>query len=219
MGFRIPTALAAPRYFYVPIPMNDPHQNIAAQKNKLRVLSKKRREKAVARQSAASNKAAEIFMDALAFERDAVIAGYWPHQTELDCRPLLEQRCGAGALCALPVLDLTAKLLSFRRWRPGDPLAAGPYGIQEPGSDAAAIQPDVVIVPLLAFDRNGYRLGYGAGFYDRTLTYLRQIRSVIAVGYAFAVQEIESVPYDHYDQPLDWIVTEAEGIRKGTVHT
>jgi 5-formyltetrahydrofolate cyclo-ligase len=164
----------------------------------------------------ACHAAAEIFFRAVASATQAVIAGYWPHETELDCRPLLTRACEIGRTCVLPVMDQASKPLIFRQWQPGDILKTGPYDIREPAPHASLLRPNVVIVPLLAFDRRGYRLGYGAGFYDRTLSYLRREGTVLAVGYAFAAQEVENVPHDQHDERLDWIVTETEAVRRRT---
>ena len=94
-------------------------------------------------------------------------------------------------------------------------MAAGAFGIPAPPPEAAEVVPEVLLVPLLAFDRAGHRVGWGAGFYDRTLETLRAARAIIAIGVAFAVQEVDFVPHGPHDQPLDWIVTEAEAIRTG----
>lgn len=196
--------------------MPHPHHDIKIRKNRLRALAKSRRRTAAADGNGASQDAAEVFFRSVLPAGRAVIAGYWPHQTELDCRPLLARACETGRTCVLPVVESASKHLIFRQWRPGDILTRGHHDIREPTSDAATIRPDVVIVPLLAFDRRGYRLGYGAGFYDKTLAYLRRQASVLAVGYAFAAQEVENVPHNQYDEPLDWIVTETEAVRGET---
>jgi len=196
--------------------MIHPHHDINTRKNRQRALAKSRRQTAAADQNGASRDAAEVFFRSVVPASRAVIAGYWPHQTELDCRPLLARACESGRTCVLPVVDSASQHLIFRQWRPGDILKTGRYDVLEPADDAATFRPDVVIVPLLAFDRRGYRLGYGAGFYDKTLSYLRRQGTVLAVGYAFAVQEVENVPHDQYDEPLDWIVTPAEAVRRGT---
>ena len=137
-----------------------------------------------------------------------VVAGYWPVGCELDCRPLLQWFGAAGWDCALPVVVGAAAPLRFRRWRPGEPLVAGGGGIPEPASSAPEVSPSVVLVPLVAFDRAGRRLGQGAGHYDRTLAVLRARAPVLVVGLAFAVQEEPALPAAPHDQPLDWIVTE-----------
>jgi 5-formyltetrahydrofolate cyclo-ligase len=103
--------------------------------------------------------------------------------------------------------------LKFRLWTPGEPTIAGVWNIPMPPEAAAEIFPDVVLVPMLAFDKQGYRLGYGGGFYDRTLRQLRARKSIEAIGIAYAAQEIPKVPHGEHDEPLDWILTE-RGIRK-----
>jgi 5-formyltetrahydrofolate cyclo-ligase len=116
----------------------------------------------------------------------------------------------AGARFALPVVAGRGKPLIMRAWIWGEPLVAGVWGIREPPPAAAEVDPDVVLVPLLAFDRAGYRIGYGAGYYDLTLTHLRSKKPITAVGIAFAAQEIETVPRTAFDAPLDLVLTETE---------
>ncbi len=143
----------------------------------------------------------------------AVVAGYWPRGDELDVRDLLQALHGAGYGCALPVVTDPGRALAFRRWRPGGALKAGRFGIMEPAADAATVVPDMVIAPLLAFDRSGYRLGYGAGYYDRTLRELRRAGRVVAAGIGFEGQRVDSVPHDESDERLDWVVTETGAVR------
>lgn len=140
----------------------------------------------------------------------AVIAGYAPISSEADPMAILREADARGFPCVLPSVEASASPLTFRRWRPGDPLVDGPHGTRAPGSDAAILMPQVVIVPLLAFDRAGRRLGYGGGYYDRTLAFLRARgqNSVLAIGLAFSAQETDELPEDAGDQRLDWIVTE-----------
>ncbi len=139
---------------------------------------------------------------------DGPVAGYWPLGSELDVRPVLLHLHGLGRSVALPVSGPRGQALTFRDWDPALPLAAGRYGIHEPGADRPEVAPAVLLVPMLAFDRTGHRLGYGAGYYDRTLDALRAVRPVLAVGVAFAAQEVEAVPCADHDERLDWIVTE-----------
>jgi 5-formyltetrahydrofolate cyclo-ligase len=139
---------------------------------------------------------------------DAVVSAYWPMGEELDVRPLLDALHARGRICALPVVARRRSPLIFRRWRPGDRLEAGVLGIRTPTADAPSLEPDVLIVPLLAFDARGYRLGYGGGYYDRSLAALRAAKKILAVGVAFAVQEMPNVPHGPGDERLDWIVTE-----------
>jgi len=140
--------------------------------------------------------------------KGATVAGYWPVGTELDVRPILAHFDLNGFACALPVVVARGQPLLFRTWDPETRLETAGYGLLEPAAGVPEVEPDVLLVPLLAFDRAGFRLGYGAGFYDRTLDGLRRRRPVIAVGVGYAAQEMAAVPRDGYDQPLDWIVTE-----------
>jgi 5-formyltetrahydrofolate cyclo-ligase len=137
-----------------------------------------------------------------------VIAGYSPIRSEIDPTPLMRTLAAQGAELALPVIAARDSPLGFRRWTPGDRLQHGPLGILEPSPDAAEIMPDLVLVPLAAFDRSGHRIGYGAGYYDRTLAVLRELKPVTAIGVAFAVQEIDIVPVLPHDVALDYVLTE-----------
>lgn len=140
----------------------------------------------------------------------AVVAGYWPLGDEIDPRPLMAALAGLGCRLALPVVVSRAAPLEFRVWAAGDVLEAGPHGTAHPPETAPRLCPDVLLVPLLGFDRGGWRLGYGGGYYDRTLESLRENAQVRAIGLAFAAQEMAAVPRDGHDQPLDAIATERE---------
>ncbi len=133
-----------------------------------------------------------------------VLAGYWPIRTEIDPRPAMATH--DGPLC-LPVVPGPAKPLVFRRWYPGAAMIEGAFGARIP-TDETELTPQVLIVPLLAFDARGCRLGYGGGFYDRTLERLRARGPVTAIGFAYAAQQVKQVPTEPTDQPLDLIVTE-----------
>ena len=137
----------------------------------------------------------------------AVAAGYWPLDHELDPRPLLWRLHEGGWTLALPVVVAKNQPLLFRTYQPGDPLCPGPFGVQQPADTVAEVLPDLVLVPLLAFDRHKHRLGYGGGFYDRTLAHLRLSRRMTAVGLALPQQECPCVPTEATDQPLDAILT------------
>ncbi|UEM23185.1 5-formyltetrahydrofolate cyclo-ligase [Skermanella mucosa] len=145
--------------------------------------------------------------------RPSVVAGYWPIGSELDVRPALSHLDLDGFNCALPVVTARGEPLSFRRWTPQTPMERSGLGILAPAAGEPEVEPDVLLVPLLSFDRAGFRLGYGAGFYDRTLERLRRVKPVTAIGIGFSAQEVEAVPRDRYDQPLDWIVTETSALR------
>jgi len=168
-----------------------------------------------ARRSAAGQAVADRFLDDVAPPPGAVISGFWPSKGEIDVLPLLGALVERGHECALPVVVARGQPLRFRAWRPETELIDGVFGIPVPPPDAATVTPDLLLVPLLAFDRAGYRLGWGGGFYDRTLEALRSARPVVAVGVAFSDQEVDAVPYDSHDHPLDWVVTERETISIG----
>ncbi len=146
--------------------------------------------------------------DLIADLKCGVVAAYWPFRSELDTRPLLAALDGAGVTLCLPVIPGTSRPLVFRRWRPGDALREGAYKIPVPDPQAGEVIPAALFVPLLAFDARGYRLGYGGGYYDRTLAALRGSRGAIAVGVGFAGQEVPSIPHNAYDQPMDHILCE-----------
>ena len=140
-----------------------------------------------------------------------IAAAYWPIRGEADPLPLLAALAAAGVTTALPVVERPARPLIFRQWRPGDQLMPGPMGLQEPGSDSPATDPDLLFVPLAAFDRAGHRIGYGAGYYDATLAALAT-KQPLAVGLAFSTQEVASIPAEPHDHPLAFVITERETI-------
>lgn len=137
------------------------------------------------------------------------LAGYWPMRDEADPRPAMSAHDGP---IGLPVVTAKAVPLIFRRWL-GDALEPGPFGTQHPPASAALVVPQVLIVPLAGFDRLGNRIGYGGGYYDRSLQQLRRAGPVMTVGLAFSVQELQVIPAESFDQPLNRIVTEREIIR------
>jgi 5-formyltetrahydrofolate cyclo-ligase len=142
----------------------------------------------------------------------AIVAGFMPMKSEINPLPLMRKLADAGARLALPVVAGRGKPLIMRAWSFGEPLAAGVWGIREPQPAAAQVAPDILIVPLLAFDRAGHRIGYGAGYYDMTIAALREQKAVVAIGLAFADQEIAAVPATPHDAPLDLVLTEREVI-------
>ena len=140
------------------------------------------------------------------------VSGFFPLRSEINPLPLLRRLADAGARLALPVVVGRGHPLVFRAWAFGAPLGCGVWGIREPLPDAPELLPDVLIVPLAAFDRGGQRIGYGAGYYDTTLKTLRAAKPVTAVGLAFAAQEIPRVPATPRDAKLDLVLTESEVI-------
>lgn len=145
---------------------------------------------------------------------DALVSGFWPISDEFDVRPTLEALGARGHTLCLPVVVGRGRPLAFRAWKPGDPLDHAGFGLSVPRWDAPPAVPDFLLVPLLAFDRRGYRLGYGGGYFDRTIETLRaHPKPIIALGVAFAAQEVPEVPILPHDQRLDGIATEAYLIR------
>lgn len=149
-----------------------------------------------------------LFLDTPELMRARSVAAYWPMKGELDIRPLLLALEAQGKDCALPVVIEKDVPLVFRRWKAGEELIAGKYGTQHP-KEGGLMVPDLLLVPLLAFDDKGGRLGFGGGYYDRTLCQMTAVR----VGMAFDEQQVDCVPMDGYDQKMDWIVTPTRVIR------
>ncbi len=191
------------------------------EKRRLRTQARAARKAAAAATPDAGPRIAGHVVDALrvmGVAPPAVVAAYWPLGDEVDARPLLNALDGLGFVCALPVVVSPDATLVFRRWRPHMDLEAGDHGTRQPGADSPAVTPAVVVAPLLAFDRDGTRLGRGGGFYDHTLAVLRAGGSVIAVGIAYEAQRVRRVPRAAWDQRLDWVVTEdgAWDVRSGS---
>jgi 5-formyltetrahydrofolate cyclo-ligase len=142
-----------------------------------------------------------------------VVSGFASMPEELNVWPLLRRLHGAGVPLALPIVEGKGKPLVFRAWAPGDAMDKGVWSIPQPKADKPVLEPDILLVPLLAFDRTGRRLGYGGGFYDRTLAGLRARKPVVAIGLAYDEQRIDAVPHLDYDQRLDWVLTPSGPIR------
>ena len=164
---------------------------------------------AAERQAAAETIATRAFPVEVA---GTIVSGFMPMKTEINPLPLLRKLADAGAQMALPAIAGRGKPLIMRAWKIGDPLKAGQWGIREPTPEAAEVAPDILIVPLAAFDRAGHRIGYGAGYYDMTIKALRAKKKVVAIGVAFAAQEIARVPATTRDARLDLVLTEREVI-------
>lgn len=162
------------------------------------------------RAAAAQTVAARPFPVAVA--ADAIVSGYSSMKSEFNPVPLMRKLADAGAQLALPVVAGRGKPLTMRAWSFGEELGSGVWGIREPKPDAPEVFPDILLVPLAAFDRHGHRIGYGAGYYDKTITRIRAMKPTIAIGVAFAAQEIEKVPATPFDARLDLVLTEREVI-------
>jgi len=170
---------------------------------------------ALAKRDALSDKARAAAAKALAkrglpieIASGTIVSGYSPIRSEIDPVPLMRMLAAKGVRLALPAVMARGKTLAFRKWSPDDRLMMGPLGILEPSPAAAEIVPDIVLVPLAAFDPTGHRIGYGAGHYDYTLAHLRKMKAITAIGVAFAVQQIKAVPALPHDVALDYVLTE-----------
>jgi 5-formyltetrahydrofolate cyclo-ligase len=189
-------------------------QDIVAEKKALRALARARRAAAGAEAAArASAEACAALLARLSPAPAEAVSGYWPMGGELDLRPALHGFAATGARVLLPVVVARDAPLAFRRWLPGDALVPAGLGTSVPDPSLPEGTPDILLVPLLAFDARGFRLGHGGGYYDRTIAALRGSgRPVRAVGVAFACQEMERVPVEDFDQRLDAVATE-RGLR------
>lgn len=148
------------------------------------------------------------YADALALSPGAAVAGYVAFRDEADPKALMLTLAARGHTLALPAMVAKAAPLRFHAWCENDVLVEHPYGVREPHPECPVVVPDVLLVPLLAFDAEGFRLGYGGGFYDRTLEALRAVRPVLAIGIAYAGQQRSDVPHGAHDQRLDAVLTE-----------
>jgi 5-formyltetrahydrofolate cyclo-ligase len=155
----------------------------------------------------------DIFLKQFTLCNGHTCAGYWPMSGELDVVPLLSHMAEEGVICGLPVVEAAASPLKFRRWRVGDSLCLGPYGTRHPQTNQELIEPKMLLVPLLGFDRTGGRLGFGGGYYDRTIASLRKDDEVCCIGVGFDEQQVDCIPMGPYDQRLDWIVTPSRTIQ------
>lgn len=177
-----------------------------------RATARKRR--AAARASLgpeAAARLAERFFAHVPLPPGATVAGYVPIGSEADPSEIMRRAAARGHAVALPCVEKPAAPLVFRLWTPGDVLVDGPHGTRAPAPSAPQAAPGLVLLPLLAFDKVGRRLGYGGGYYDRTLAALRAAApAIVAVGLAFSAQEAEELPEDGDDQRLDWVVTERD---------
>jgi 5-formyltetrahydrofolate cyclo-ligase len=165
-----------------------------------------------AARAACSRRLAEEGLRLARLWRPRIVSAFHPMRDEPDTLPLLAALAAEGFATALPSVVGPGSPLTFRLWRPGEPTRAGAMSIHEPLLTAPAVDPELLFVPLACFDRRGHRIGYGAGYYDRTLARLRPMKPVHAAGVAYGVCEIAAVPYETHDQSLDAVVTEQETI-------
>lgn len=185
-------------------------RHLKARKQEMRQVALKRREKlatSMGRMNSAESLTAQFFYNYQP-KKNTAVSAYWPFRNEIDVRPLLKRLNFIGCCCLLPVIMGRKKPLQFHRWKPGDTLKMSRFGLLEPSTLHPNSSPEIVVVPLLAFDSAGYRLGYGGGYYDCTLAVLRKSGDILAIGAAYEDQQVDSVPHDQFDQQLDAVVTE-----------
>jgi 5-formyltetrahydrofolate cyclo-ligase len=190
--------------------MSDSSTSISADKSTLRAAALAARDALSSEHRAAAAQAIAARGLPIEIMPGVVVAGYSPIRSEIDPAPLLRKLAAPDVQLALPAIMAGDQPLKFRAWSPSDRLRRGRLGILEPAPDAAEIIPDILLVPLAAFDRLGHRIGYGAGHYDRTLAQLRQLKAITAIGLAFATQEVEAVPALLHDVALDYVLTETQ---------
>jgi 5-formyltetrahydrofolate cyclo-ligase len=189
--------------------MTDP-ETIQAAKAALRRDALARRDAIPAAERAAAAQAIAARPFPIDVPADALVSGFSAMKSEINPVPLMRRLADAGARLALPVVAGRGKPLIMRAWAFGEPLDSGVWGIREPQRSAPEVDPDILLVPLAAFDRDGNRIGYGAGYYDMTINRLRGLKPTLAIGLAFAAQEIPAVPFTPRDAKLDLVLTERE---------
>lgn len=179
-------------------------------KTVIRERMKAERRSAAATRPDAARHAAANFLARIPLRPGGVVALYHPIRDELDTGPLAAALAERGARLALPVTESKKAPLVFRLHDVAAPLVRGRHGEMIPNGEAPVLRPDIIVAPLLAFTRRGDRLGYGGGYYDRTLAQVRAQGEVLAVGFGYGAQEVDALPSSPLDQKLDWIVTERE---------
>jgi 5-formyltetrahydrofolate cyclo-ligase len=192
--------------------LTEPDPEIEARKEVLRSEAMRQRSAiAQADRADAARLAADHFLDAVPLGSGQVVALYWPIRDEIDCKPILTKLMDSGQPVCLPVVNGEDEPLELRLWEPGQPLYPSGFGTLAPPEGAPIVEPDIVVIPLLGFDRHGTRLGYGKGYYDRTLAKMNTLP--LLVGFAFADQELDFIPRASHDVPLDILITE-KGARR-----
>jgi 5-formyltetrahydrofolate cyclo-ligase len=146
-------------------------------------------------------------------QKPFVVSGFSSLPDEFRVWPLLRRLHGEGHALAMPVMQGKGLPLVFRAWAPGDAMDKAVWGIAEPKADKPVLEPDIVLVPLLAFDATGWRLGYGGGYFDRTLRGLRARKSIVAIGLAYDESQVDAVPHLDYDERLDWVLRPSGPLR------
>ena len=206
-GIDAPTAIAAPHLIVM---TNTADTDSPKAQLRRQALARRDFLPAAERAAAAEVIAARPFP--VAIMSGMVVSGFSPMKTEINPLPLMRRAVALGAQLALPAVAGRGKPLIMRAYAFGDELARGQLGIREPKPDAPEVTPDILIVPLAAFDRAGHRIGYGAGYYDMTISSLRAKKNAVAIGIAFAAQEVASIPATERDARLDFVLTERETI-------
>jgi 5-formyltetrahydrofolate cyclo-ligase len=193
--------------FFMTSPSDD-SDGLTSDKAALRKITGGRRDQLAAVAPDSAERFKHRFLETWKLSAGTVVSAFWPIRSELDTRPLIQALHDLGCVIALPVVKARLTALEFRQWTPDTRLDVGQFGVSTPPADAAVLEPDWLLVPLLAFDARGYRLGYGGGFYDITLADLRARNKIFAIGAAYDGQEIAAVPRDANDARLDAILTE-----------
>jgi 5-formyltetrahydrofolate cyclo-ligase len=163
--------------------------------------------------STASRDLADLHLSGIGFFPGCTVSGFLSIGDEIDPQPLMQRLQSRGLHLCLPVMLGKDQPLQFRTYRSGDDLATVQWGIRQPREDQPIVEPDVLLVPLLAVDPKGQRLGYGGGYYDRTIKHLRAKKRIVAIGLGYDLQMIDAVPHLDYDETLDWVLTPSGPVR------
>ncbi len=187
------------------------NEDIKAQKDLMREQAKRTRSMVNSLDSKQQKQLCKNFFDNVDIKEVGCVASYWPIERELDTSILMEELLDKGVNVALPIVEKGSRILKFAQWNVDIPMSIGSYNIPQPEIDEKTVwlEPDIFLVPMLAFDRQGSRLGYGGGYYDSTLAEYRNKSEVLAIGLAYAEQAcLFHLPTEEHDQRMDWIITE-----------